>query len=391
MLMAVFSAAIGAAAQKVGKGVTWRWPETPLCLAQPDSWHLGRCSGSVTAWDFGARLLSDALYGLAGVTGVALAATVVVGAACLRGSRLRFWKRLSGVALANHQAARITHLLAVVEHTATCSLLLLAGVVANYAGAAAWLPFLLYFHPGRGHASWSPAVAAILGGAITTLVVVARLMGLSPGNLASDGKAPGLLRAILDKPYDIATFLREPLGFKRLKLGSHLGDDDRAPRQRMIGRYRALLTYLDRRRYDRVVFVAHSQGTILTATLLHEADVVLPDEVSLLTFGCPLRQLYLQRFPSQYGWVADLPDPGRRTAFVRRVTREWVNAAAAADPIGRTVFRQPQTPWSDPAGWGVVGTGSPQLEELSIGAGGHSSYWASDDLFRRLGRMIVDP
>jgi hypothetical protein len=390
MLMAIFSAALGAAAQKVGKGVTWTWPETPLCLAQPDSWRLGRCGGTLTAWDFGARLLSDTLYSLAGVTGVALAATIVVGAACLLSSRPRFGRRPPGAALADRQAARTSHVLAVVEHPATCALLLLAGLLANYAGAAAWLHFLPYFHPGREHASWSPTVAAILGGAVTTLVVVARLMGLSPSNLAADGKAPGLLRAVLDKPYDIATFLREPLGYRRLRLGSHFGGDDRAPRQRMLGRYRALMTHVGRRSYDRIVFVAHSQGTILTVTLLHETEVVLPDEVSLLTFGCPLRQLYLQRFPSQYGWVADLPDSDKRTAFVRRVTREWVNAAAAADPIGRTVFRRPPARWSDVDSWGVVGSGSPQLEELSVGAGGHSSYWTSDRLFRRLERMIVD-
>ena len=123
-------------------------------------------------------------------------------------------------------------------------------------------------------------------------------MGLSPSNLGANGMASGALRAVLDKPYDIATFLREPLGSPTFGAGAGAP----MPRKRMLERYRALMAYVERRGYERVVFVAHSQGTILTTTLLAE-DVPLRGEVSLMTFGCPLRQLYLKRFPSQYAWV----------------------------------------------------------------------------------------
>ena len=71
---------------------------------------------------------------------------------------------------------------------------------------------------------------------------------------------------ILDKPYDIATFLREPMGTERHRLM----EMEEMPRKKMLRRYRALLDHLAARGYDRVVFAAHSQGTVLTVTL-HEA------------------------------------------------------------------------------------------------------------------------
>jgi hypothetical protein len=213
-------------------------------------------------------------------------------------------------------------------------------------------------------------------------LIAGRAMGLSPTSLASEGKAPSALRTILDKPYDISTFLREPLGWKRL--GAGVGAQ--MPRRKMLDRYEDLMAHIERRRYERIVFVSHSQGTILTTTLLAEDGIRLPPEVSLMTFGCPLRQLYLKRFPSQYGWVERLRDPSHRTEFVKQVNREWVNVAAAGDPIGRTVFGAPPEPWNSPTP--PLPAGSPKLVELLLGAGGHSSYWTAPDLYKELERLI---
>jgi hypothetical protein len=379
-LMAIFSAAVGAAAEKVGRGVTWTEQSgTPLCLTQPDDWGLKDCSGPITAWDFGSRLLADAIYSLAWATAVAFGAVLVLGLAAFS----RAFVRTSTGNRADRQAGRLTRMLGVLESPWTCAFLLLAAAAATYAAGAAWLPFLPFIHPGEQGSTWGPTVAAILGGAVTTLLLAGRVMGLSPSNLGANGLASGALRAVLDKPYDIATFLREPLGSPTFGAGAH----EPMPRKRMLLRYRALIAYVERRRYDRVVFVAHSQGTILTTTLLAE-DVPVRGEVSLLTFGCPLRQLYLKRFPSQYGWVDRLRDRASRTDFVKHVNGEWVNVAAAGDPVGRTVFRAPPEPWSSEGSRLTMPEGSPRLMELLLGEGGHTSYWTAPDLYKELGRLI---
>src|SRR5439155_27044810 len=171
-----------------------------------------------------------------------------------------------------------------------------------------------------------------------------RVMGLSPRSLVTDGLASGALRALLDKPYDIATFLREPssVSFHGVHFGlviDRKGRTGKTPRKKMLERFRALTRYLATKGYDRIVFVAHSQGTILTTTLLAEGEeaVPLPPTVSPMTFGCPLRQLYLQRVPAQWAWVDVLADPKQRGLFVKRVNRECVNVAMSGDPIGRTI------------------------------------------------------
>jgi hypothetical protein len=379
-LMAIFSAAVGAAGQKVGKAVTWTdQTGTPLCPKQPDDWGLKDCPAPITTWDFGSRLLADAIYSLAWATAVAFGAVLVLGVAAF----CRGFLRRSAGNRADRQAGRLTRMLGVLESPWTCVFLLLAGGAATYAAGAAWLPFLPFIHPGEHGSAWGPTVAAILGGAVTTLLVAGRLMGLSPSNLGASGKASEALRAVLDKPYDIATFLREPLGSPTFGAGA----GEPMPRKRMLERYRALMAYVERRGYERVVFVAHSQGTILTTTLLAE-DVPLRGEVSLMTFGCPLRQLYLQRFPSQYAWVERLHDQATRRDFVKHVNGEWVNVAAAGDPVGRTVFRAPPEPWSSEGSRLTLPEGSPKLLELLLGEGGHSSYWTAPDLYTELGRLI---
>jgi len=54
-------------------------------------------------------------------------------------------------------------------------------------------------------------------------------------------------------------------------------------------------------------------------------------EIDLLTVGCPLRQLYAQRFPAQYTWACN-PDPA--LLGVRR----WFNAWGSADYVGRWLW-----------------------------------------------------
>jgi hypothetical protein len=381
-LMAIFSAAIGAAAQKVSKSVTWTGGETPLCLVKPDDWTLHHCADDKTAWDFGSTLLTNAIYPLAWASAVTV--TVV--------ALLVVWGLLKVVFSRGGAAARLTGRLAILESPATVLLLIAATLTAAYFAAAAWLPVLPLPFGSRVKEIWGPPIAAILGGAVTTLLVAARVMGLSPGNLVTDGKAPGGLRAVLDKPYDIATFLREPLGHNGLDTrGAEIPRKTEIPRKKMLRRFRGLMEHLAKDQYDRVVFVAHSQGTVLTTALLAnrqpDQNARLPKSVSLMTFGCPLRQLYLNRFPSQYAWVAGLAAPASRCDFVHRVNGEWANVAAADDPIGRTVFMPPPKPWT-PGPGPPLPDGTPRLSELLLGTGGHGSYWNAQPLYEKLAALV---
>ncbi len=351
VLMAILSAAVGGLAKQVGPTVLWGGPrtagQTPWCLSSPDSWTLVDCP-TLTAWRFGTLTLGDAIFALACALVVVLGVLALYLVTLLVGEIVRRVHSSSSESPASRQAARLSFALDAIGGLPAAIVLVLAAFAASYAAAAAWLPFfplpdgiehqvgLVKQSVGSApkvHSGWAPTVAGVLGVLVSGLLLAARAMGMTPQQLASDSTASNVLRLILDKPYDIATFLREPVGPQAKN--RRLVDLDEMPRQKMLARYRALLVFLRARGYDRVVFAAHSQGTVLTATLLHEKELPLPDRVSMITFGCPLRQLYSERFPSQYSWVRQ---PERVRRFVPHVTEQWINVWTAGDPVGRTVF-----------------------------------------------------
>ena len=96
---------------------------------------------------------------------------------------------------------------------------------------------------------------------------------------------------------------------------------------------------------------------------------------TLLTMGCPLRQLYARRFPRLYAWAREdrggvvrdaAPDPA-----LLHVDR-WVNAYRSGDYIGRLVWRDDTAPnaWTVNARYN-----DGDRTEFCIGAGAHTHYW----------------
>jgi hypothetical protein len=149
------------------------------------------------------------------------------------------------------------------------------------------------------------------------------------------------LRGPLDVALDIDNHFRE---FPRTNI----------PRARIFSRYAALLDHVASQGYDRIVIVAHSQGTVISSELLrflssrqHRAptaedtprigDRALPP-ISLLTAGCPLRQLYGARFPGLYAWVLAKNDRvfGPRAADIG--VQRWMNAFCSGDYVGRWLW-----------------------------------------------------
>jgi hypothetical protein len=236
--------------------------------------------------------------------------------------------------------------------------------------------------------------------------------GTAVGLFAFGGRLKTLsggVRPVLDVLLDVDNYLREH-------------PERNNPRARMFARYIALLRHLCQWKdpkghgYARIVIIAHSQGSVISADLLRflrcqreESLVSLGDTIKLylFTMGSPLRQLYGLRFPHFYRWarhldpsavghgpdliVADavlapplvgdqLPMPGDC-----RVER-WVNVYRSCDYVGRHLWRRDRSlfgraddvkrPPALPPGRRNVSQDPKDLRvEFCIGAGAHLHYW----------------
>lgn len=327
------------------------------------------------------------------------------------------------------QDAFLNHLLhssGTVSFVPALSVLLLAALIAAYAilpvvftevrppkrhdGARRLGEWLSNGYRSAGIASWMMTVAVfvlLLGGFVDrffrwSVWLSTRLPAVRPVFDAFAGATPRLLALLAAGTLALFAF-RGPLGglvlgFRAsldiaLDVDNYLREHprDRTPRARIATRYASLLRYLshwrspDGRGYSTVVFVAHSQGTIITIDLLRflrreplvrlddaldrlvrpdaaeRADVSpdRPPRMSLFTMGCPLRQLYAARFPHMYEWGASDPEEwtasdvdygaagtgaeagaarepnavGRMLGVVR-----WVNAYRSGDYVGRDLW-----------------------------------------------------
>jgi len=163
----------------------------------------------------------------------------------------------------------------------------------------------------------------------------------------------GSARSLLDVLLDVDNYMREhPRGA--------------GPRVRMFERTHAVLQHLGAAAggptYDAVVFVAHSQGTMIVADYLrlgrHRgwlAKAALP--VHLMTMGSPLRQLYERCFPALYDWVGREPLTDRLEELQ---LASWTNLYRSGDYIGRALGFAP---------------GGEGMREGCIGIGAHTHYW----------------
>jgi hypothetical protein len=242
--------------------------------------------------------------------------------------------------------------------------------------------------------------------------------------------------AILDTLLDVDNYLRTvPV--------------DETPRAKIAERISSLFRYIaayrdpDGRPYDRLIIVAHSLGTLVSADLLrflkissqthpdptlkrdglHVAPGLPAVPIYLLTMGSPLRPLLNRFFPHLYEWVTTIPDnssraselgcareqpPGPIPADLLPLPSElcvkgWCNTYRSGDYVGRYL-------WSD--GWLTRNTeddgGKSGAEdivrindastpatraEMCIGMGAHTHYWdrTAPDVARTLDALINNP
>jgi hypothetical protein len=169
------------------------------------------------------------------------------------------------------------------------------------------------------------------------------------------------LSAVLDTILDVDNYLRT-------------SPANATPRAKIIERYTALLHHLHepedgRRRYDRIVIVAHSLGSLITADLLRFLHQEKASELTRFAFagpisnaipayffsmGCPLRQLLNRFFPHLYAWVRPEPEdtgqrvspsePGEAIPLAEPPSpgelglKQWINFYRSGDYVGRSVW-----------------------------------------------------
>jgi len=188
------------------------------------------------------------------------------------------------------------------------------------------LAFLVYMGLGLSFIAIpsSPNEAAIRIGAL----IVGTTVGLiAVGDRLSE--TLGKVRVPLDILLDVDNYLR-----------TH--PQRQNPRSLIYARLHGLFTYVQELDYEKVVVVAHSQGTAIAADFLRLTQAS-PDRVkkigawSFLSLGCPLRQLYAAHFPDWYRW-AKSNDGCLAPASLGLA--HWINMYGAGDYVGRRVFQE---------------------------------------------------
>jgi hypothetical protein len=231
------------------------------------------------------------------------------------------------------------------------------------------------------------------------------------------------LSAALDAILDVDNYLRT-------------FPENNTPRARIVERYVSLLRYLhcyrapDGKPYDRIVIVAHSLGSMISADLLRFLDrgsmrgltqfafADHPEQripICLFTMGSPLRQLMNRFFPHLYLWIRPVPDgaveapaipveggqiPAKASPVpkLELAVERWINYYRSGDYIGRSI-------WEDgwfirnnagsangayPASPAIFEDAGSTRVEACIGLGAHTHYWdrTAPDVAEKLNELI---
>lgn len=188
------------------------------------------------------------------------------------------------------------------------------------------------------------------------LVVSTFLLG-SGGVFALRGVLRDRLPAlgpILDAALDVERYVRPPAATNL--------------RAAVFARLHTLVEHAFDRGATAVVIAAHSQGTVIAADYLR-LRAAMPNarrtaSLGLLTFGSPLGHLYAYAFADPYRWA-------RSPQLERMSLSRWVNAFHAGDYIGQRITTDGAVP-----------------EEVSLGEGGHTGYFADARLVKQLEKLL---
>jgi len=249
------------------------------------------------------------------------------------------------------------------------------------------------------------------------------------------------LSPVLDAVLDVDTYLRT-------------SPANATPRARIVERYVALLGHIHARRnpdgshyYNRVIIVAHSLGSNITADMLrffnkcahpvlngiqvhpyqdyiHFAFAGQPQgtlPLYFFTMGSPLRQLLNRFFPHLYQWIREVPEDTSSGSTAMspgdplpqdtppspddlRLT-QWANFYRTGDYIGRALWSTGVLERNDRGPQGGVYPDDLSANEFKpgpnqkakqidacVGLGAHTHYWdrTAPDVGNQLDKMIAD-
>jgi hypothetical protein len=236
------------------------------------------------------------------------------------------------------------------------------------------------------------------------------------------------MTTVLDTVLDVDNYLRT-------------SPQDSTPRARIAERCTSLLRYIaayrddQGRPYAKVIIVAHSLGSMVTADLLRYLERSAKDSpddglarygfrkrtvsdgpsklpIVVFSMGSPLRQLLNRFFPHLYWWVSDVPDnsvkfPGAAAVPPVEISSDlprsdemnaalWVNAYRSGDYVGRWLW---VGQWLDRNSSGDTTERPDSAQapaplaclEMCIGLGAHTHYWdrSAPDIAVQLDKLIT--
>lgn len=141
------------------------------------------------------------------------------------------------------------------------------------------------------------------------------------------------------------------------------GRSSYAARQRIKARFRRVHDHLSQQYpHDRLIVIAHSQGTVIAAQSLQEGDFgALP--TYLVTLGSPLTHIYAQYFTR-----------GFEMADLRHRLRRWINIYRCDDFVG-TQITLPDAP----------------VENHRVPPAGHTGYWTDRHVWQAVQQILGRP
>ncbi|MBC7858656.1 MAG: hypothetical protein H7Z39_07715 [Burkholderiaceae bacterium] len=241
-------------------------------------------------------------------------------------------------------------------------ILLPGGAIVQYAD-------LYKFADNGALGSWPAGSVVAVGGSAVAFLAASKFF--AGASLRSFSRFFMRLRVVVDTAIDVDNWLRErPFGA--------------TPRLRIMARYASLLSHLADQGYGKIVIVAHSQGTVVTADMFRYLKARNPallerlKDTTLLTLGCPLRQLYARRFPALYGWAQNAPTD--QSGFAT-----WINGYGSGDYVGRYLWHATGSPdcWKPGR--------APGQREFCVGAIAHTHYFGdyAPDVRAALNELIA--
>lgn len=208
---------------------------------------------------------------------------------------------------------------------------------------------------------WRSVVGYVLGGgsAVTFAFYLFR---------ALQHASRGILHIVRDL-VDHQFTPRFTLSRRLLPAPSHNGEAH--PRRARIERRLDVLLkdIVDKERFDRLVFVAHSQGSVILHDYLsshHDEDAIRTARaIDVLTLGSPLSHLY-QYYFAKYAAASAVPG-----ALNPRLT-SWTNLWRVDDPIGNRI---------DLIDGGFI-------RNVPLRPGGHVDYWKERDVLQAIVDLV---